>query len=796
MSEKNYTSRSLFIVCYLILISSATLFSQTANLEATLELKDVDGTKIPYQNGMPLPSFDKQNRAMISLSGSWLKQRFSADDEISLAKRDVTGYAALIAESADRYKKSFNDNGWETKQLPAVENRMNAYPAVPEIYQNGVWYRKHFSVDNSFEGKTVKLVFYAVNYIADVWLNDEYLGYHEGGYSSFAFDVTGKLNTSGENVLAVRVDNPAWDTRPDIVPYKIVDWFNYTGIIHDVYLEAGDPISIVRTDVVPKNTDGSFQATVVIQNRNIINNNVDVNIEVFEADVNSSNIKSEKASELIGNKILLDGTTTFSKEILKDSVGVFISDSKILNPKLWTPANPSLYIMKVTVSHEGMIKDEYYTQFGIRTIDKSSAKVLLNGNPIFLTGVARHEDHPLYGRSITVDTIYTDLLKVQNLNANMLRTAHYQNHPFTYLAADRLGIVIVEEIPVWQFDLDARGQQAWQHQNNFRHIHEQMFREMVFRDYNRPSICFWSTCNECQDITNRKVFIQRVHDDLDQNYPDGRFVIESAAADRPGYWDSSQDLCDVSAWTMYFGIFHGSTYYEGTRNFLQQAHTYRPEKPILATEYGYWSGENMGQNGYNSQVNMFNETFRAFEEKATMNADGTLNNNGFVFGITWWCIFDWYRHQTSQGFQSMGLYQMRRDVLKPVGSTLKSAYSPYFSKGGIITGIEKDSRNSINTEFQLEQNYPNPFNPTTTIKYSIPVSLNPSKGGTLVLLKVYDVLGREVATLFNGEKLPGNYEVTFDANRSEQGRNMASGIYFYRLQCGSFSETKKFVLMK
>jgi beta-glucuronidase len=157
--------------------------------------------------------------------------------------------------------------------------------------------------------------------------------------------------------------------------------------------------------------------------------------------------------------------------------------------------------MKVLLKETGQIIDEYCTQFGIRTIRTDVDKVLLNNQPVFFTGVARHEDHPVFGRSIPIDTIYEDMLKVKGVNANMLRTAHYPNHLYTYLLADRLGITVIEEIPVWWFDESF----PWVIQNSIRHIHEQMFREMVFKDYNRPSIILWSTCNECLDVDNRKV---------------------------------------------------------------------------------------------------------------------------------------------------------------------------------------------------------------------------------------------------------------------------------------------------
>jgi len=100
-------------------------------------------------------------------------------------------------------------------------------------------------------------------------------------------------------------------------------------------------------------------------------------------------------------------------------------------------------------------------------------------------------------------------------------------------------------------------------------------------------------------------------------------------------------------------------------------------------------------------------------------------------------------------------------------------------------------------EFKLEQNYPNPFNPTTTIQYQIAASPNPSKGGALVSLKVYDILGSEVVTLVNEEHQPGYYEVQFNASgHSGNARNLASGMYVYRLQAGEYISTKKMMLLK
>ena len=773
----------LFLLFIIFSSPQQNSYAQVASLEATFKVEKVDGIFTPFQNGIPVPSFEKQNRHIIDLKGTWTKQRFSADDNITLAKRDSAGYQNLITESQNRHLVDYDDSGWETKQIPGVENQMNSYPTVPEYYENGVWYRKTIDIPDSLTGKFIKLMFYAVNYVADVWLNDTYLGYHEGGYTPFAFDVSSDLNYGAANVLVVRVDNPSWGSRNDIVPYTRVDWFNYTGIIHDVYLEVSDPVSIMRTDIVPQNIQGTIQTTVTLYNNSDSNKEVEALIEIYHAGIDSNNISKERASELIGSSATVTGTLQNTISVSKDSARVWRTTLDVSDPLLWTPKYPNLYIMKVILKADGNIIDEYYTQFGIRTVKTQEEKVLLNNQPVFFTGVARHEDHPVYGRSIPVDIIYEDMLKVKDVNANMLRTAHYPNHLYTYLLADRLGITIVEEIPVWWFDESL----PWVLQNSVRHIHEQMFREMVFKDYNRPSILLWSTCNECREVDNRKAYIQKVWQDLNFKFSDGRLITQSAAADRPGPEDPSQAACDVAGWTMYFGIFHGGTYYDGTRRFVGYANIEYPLKPILDTEFGYWSGEQISINGQNTQVTVFDSTFKAFTFKASViKPDGSYNYGGYLMGVTWWCIFDWYSHGHPNGFQSMGLYTMDRSTPKLVRDALKNGYEPYYNLGGvaIITDVE-DEESLQPDHFALEQNYPNPFNPNTVISWKVAV-------GGYVQLKVFDVLGREVANLINKEQLAGEYRINFNAAEYE----LSSGIYIYKLVTNEFTDVKKMIYIK
>ncbi|MEW6701624.1 MAG: glycoside hydrolase family 2 TIM barrel-domain containing protein, partial [Bacteroidota bacterium] len=771
-----------------------------------MSLVDIGGIKIPYQNGMALPNFEKQKRIIIDLAGAWKKQRFNAADNITLAKRDAAGYTNLMNEAVNRHQANFDDSGWETKQLPAVENKMNVFPQPPELLPNssqpdGVWYRKTFQVDAGYEGKFVKLIFYAVNYVADVWLNGQYLGYHEGGYTPFAFNVSSKINFGGNNTLAVRVDNPEWGKRNDIVPFVKADWFNYTGILHDVYIEVSDPVSVIRTNIVPLNLNGDLQTTVVVSNKSSSSKNVSLSIEIFNTKIDQTNIASEYATDLAGDAAQFSILNQEDLTIPADSVAVLRTGIKISAPKIWTPKEPNLYVMKVTLSSDGKIVDEYFTQFGIRTIGTQGNKFLLNERVVFLPGSARHEDHPVYGRSIPKEIIYSDLQTVKSLNINFLRTAHYPNHLFTYLIADRLGISIMEEIPVYWFNNTAE----WQIQNNQRHIHQQMFREMIFRDYNRPSILLWSTSNECKEVTYRSIYNARLRDDLKTNFPDGRLITQSPAGDQPGPADPTQAFVDVAGWTLYFGVFHGNTRpeyaFSGTFGFLNSAKNNFPDKPILDTEFGYWSTENPNSQSYQAQTYIFDETFKAFKYFANVGDNGQLNPNGGLMATTWWAVFDWYQYKdTYNSYQTMGLITMDRKTQKPVATNLKLAYSPYYNLDGILVGVQNE-KEEIPSGFYLHQNYPNPFNPETVISYRL-------SAFSKVNLKIFDVLGREVATLVDEYQQPGVYNSQFAIINYQ----LSSGVYFYQLraipqggrqsipQSGRHAEnyfqTKKMIILK
>lgn len=635
-------------------------------------LKIVDGATVPFQNGIPVPTFEPQDRPVIALNGKWLKKRFHADHDLTMSPRNQAWLMELGAREKNFLtEREFRD--WAPHEVPLPENRLNGREAAnaAETYEDGVWYCRTFHVDLTEPGQIYTLKALAMSYVADIWINGEWAGYHEGGFTPFALDVTPLLH-DGENEIRIRIDNPPWGSRIDTIPaVKGTDFFNYTGIIHDLYIEVTDAVHIVRADIVPLSTSGDLKITVVLENRGNAGRTVLLSGAFYETDPKREDfLDSPLASGII------EGPAEINKELV-ESVSIAAGETRavlfhatIVSPRLWSIWEPNLYVAQFSLSENGTCIDRLSTQFGVRVVRTDRTRILLNDAPVFLAGIARHEEWPEFGRTGAWERIRDDLRQIRQLHANMVRTGHYPNHVYTYLLLDRLGLLAMSEIPLWQLETEHFKVQEE------RKLPEQMWREMVFSQYNRPSVILWSTQNESRDVWHRLAYNRRLVREVRECYDDGRLITQSAAADQPGAYDPSMEPLDVAGWTMYFGIFHGGTFYEGTRKFLEEAHRAYPGKPILNTEFGHWTGERDQEE--DKQLATYADTLRALMEKAALRPDGTVNPDGYVAGIDFWIMYNWYVNH-NQWVNTFGIYHMDRQKAKSVARLIKNDY-------GKITG--------------------------------------------------------------------------------------------------------------
>ncbi|MFA5147976.1 MAG: glycoside hydrolase family 2 TIM barrel-domain containing protein [Candidatus Omnitrophota bacterium] len=633
---------------------------------ATFEVKQIDGVSVPFQNGIPFPSWEKQERSYVDLNGSWKAERQKVDHKLTLRKRTQEGITLVEQEGAGRQGAGYDDKAWNDKEIPGVEN-----PA-PDRYMDGAWYRRHFNVPADAAGKYVKLMFEAANYFTDVWVNGKWVGCHEGGYTPFAFDVSQYLNYGKDNVVAVRVDNIPWipngDTSKEaqatndhnIIPYATGDWWNYGGITRNVYLEISPAVSVVRADIRTKvsgEKDSELTIEVVAYNRGDAEVTSSLGVKVFQANIKDKDLEEPSAKKIASSRTMsVQGETSKEITLKPGEVRAMSFSLKSGALKFWSPESPDLYVLQVTLGDKKKKLDELYTQFGVREVrvDKDSPKILLNGKEVFLRGIARHE--AFRGEpgpeEFGPPRIAKDFKFIKEANANFVRTAHYPNEQLTYSIADRMGLLIWEEIPVFWF-----GGPEFVIQKNVRGIARQMWFEMIYRDYNRPSVIIWGTCNECSWQKERAEFIKDLRDNA-QKVDGTRPVAQSASGSDPT--DPTQKECDIIGFTTYYGIFYGSSYYMDTKEALEKTRKAFPGKPIISTEYGIWSG--YGDTPQEKvQIEVAKETFSAFSELP------------YVSGCAWWTIADW--HTMINEPQHMGLMTIDRKLQKPVYFQIQRQYA-------------------------------------------------------------------------------------------------------------------------
>jgi len=676
----------VLFLCLILAAASITSAEVPGTLSPTLDLVSIDNVMVPFQSGSPLPGFEPQDRPTLSLAGPWKKQRFRADHDLSLSARDVSGIAALEMEASGRQLPGFDDSGWEIHILPGVDPWMSGTDQTPpEAYHDGIWYRTTVTIPEDWSGRPVRLVCLGANYTFDLWLNGTWVGVHEGGYTPFALDLTKHVRFGEVNTLAVRIDSPLVGLRQDAIPSWIaMDWWSYAGIIQDIYLESPPPVHIVRTNVIPLGYNGRMMVQVVVANGTDLIQEVKIDLAAFDADLDApAYLEDPRPSAIIGDPVDLLGDKSHAVTMNPYSVRAIEVLLKIPSPARWTPAEPHLHVFRTTASADGLPSDVHHTQFGIRCVTRENGKVLVNGRVAFLPGIARHEEWPDTGRTATWDRIRDDLTILRDdLNALFLRSGHYPNHPYTYLLTDRLGLATWAEIPVyWMFGHN------WNYQE-VRRIHQQMFREMVFSNFNRPSILFWGTQNECpflfiEDIAAYNTLLA---EDVHFNYPNGRLLTHSPAAGST--WPAmapAQIPLDVAGWTLYYGVFYGEEITEETLAFLYDHAEQYPDYPVVATEFGSWA-QTPEQEA--EQVPVFTETWDAFTQMAALTPDGRVNEAGNLAACSWWCAFDWWTKNglpefVAEPLQSMGLVKMDRTTWKLAAQTLAEGYAPYAEFGGL-----------------------------------------------------------------------------------------------------------------
>lgn len=413
-----------------------------------------------------------------------------------------------------------------------------------EDYQGVAWYRTQF--DAGFAGRCL-LTFGAVAYIARVWLNGEYLGEHEGDFTAFRF--IAQLN-EGDNELVVRVDNRHTD---ESLPKAVVDWYPYGGITRSVTCERLGDAFIERLQIEGR-TDGQ------------------VDVQAFVRNVSDHDVTTTLA-------LVIDGVVDAERSITL-APGVAIVEgmrAQIEDPEPWSPDDPRLYEAQVLLG-----EDVYLERFGLREIRTDGHRLLLNGEPIFLRGVNRHEDHPDWGFALPAKIMQRDVDIIESLHCNAVRGSHYPNNPTFLDLCDEEGLLFFSEVPGWQYN-------AYQlsHSPTKDKLAQQL-EEMITQYYNHPSIIVWSLHNECDTEVDREP-------DLDVRTATEELFALARSLDNTRlvtyvshrFWhDKHYDLADLVCLNEYIGWYVDELEGAGFPEYLERMVAMVPDKPILITEFG------------------------------------------------------------------------------------------------------------------------------------------------------------------------------------------------------------------
>jgi beta-glucuronidase len=526
-------------------------------------------------------------RAAISLDGDW----HAIVDPYATGLQDFHGKARADGFEQNREPKSPGDlveYSFAKSVTLRVPGDWNTQRESLLYYEGVVWYEKDF-VYQPKTGKRVFLHIGAANYRAYVWVNGQKICEHEGGFASFDCEATRALH-DGNNFAVIAVD----DTRSaNGIPTLETDWWNYGGVTGDVSLVEVPEKFIDEFDLhLKKGTRNTIEGWAHVEGATV-GTEVTLDFQEEEHPVRASGKTDEEGR-----------------------VGLQVVDEGL---RLWSPDHPALY--RVTLaSGEDRLNDE----IGFRSIETRGTQILLNGEPIFLKGINMHAEAPVRGgRAYSEQDAEMLLGWAHELGANFVRLAHYPHNERMTRLADRMGLMVWSEIPVYwacRFEDPAVLRNA-----------ESQLSEMIRRDRDKASVILWSVANETPATAARTAFLTTLAGDVHRADP-SRLVTAALLVRTEGNTkivdDPLGNALDVLGTNEYVG------WYEHTP--VEVAHTVwdiRFQKPVIMSEFG--AGAKAGMHG--AVGARWTEEFQAnlFEQQFLM-----LNQIPQLRGICPWVLVD------------------------------------------------------------------------------------------------------------------------------------------------------------
>ena len=517
-------------------------------------------------------------------------------------------------DKSDRIEYDFDTSG----QLD-VPGDWNTQRESLFFYEGTVWYRQTFDCQSK-PGTRLFLYFGAANYEAIVYLNGEKLGSHTGGFTPFEFEITGKTREKGNSVV-VKVDDKR---HREAVPTVNTDWWNYGGLTRGVSL-VEVPETFIE-DYFVQLKKGSTDTIAGWVKLNGGRARQQVSIRIPEAGVSAS--------------------------VATDANG-YAALSVPAKLTLWSPENPKLY--EVTIASD---TDSVRDHIGFRTIETKGTDILLNGKSVFLRGVSIHEEAPFRaGRAYSLEDARTLLGWAKEMGCNFVRLAHYPHNENMVREADRLGLMVWSETPVYWTIL-------WENPETFANASNQLA-ESIARDKNRASIVLWSVANETPVGDARTAFLKKLAGQVRTLDPTRLVTAALLHHNDGGAAEGGTDLIDdpLGADLDVLGCNEYLGWYDGLPDKADHI-DYKTiyTKPLIMSEFG-------ADALYGLHGDPLTRWSEEYQENVFHHQIGLLNRIPFLRGTSPWVLMDFRSpRRTLEGIQNFfnrkGLVSVRGDKKK------------------------------------------------------------------------------------------------------------------------------------
>ncbi len=431
-----------------------------------------------------------------SLNGIWKFHWVSRPDERPL----------------DFFRPDFDVSDW--KEIPVPSNwQMHGYdrpiylnvrypfrkdpPRIPHDNNPVGSYRTKFEIPRKWSGRQVFIHFEGVESAFYLWVNGEKVGYSQGSRTPAEFRITPYLR-EGKNILAVEVYR--WSDGSYL---ECQDFWRMSGIFRDVYLFSTPDVHI-RDFEAFCDLDEEYRDAVLRVKARVHNYG---SRAAFGLKVEVTLLDREKRP--VGQEVLMEGSSVY---ISPGAESLVMMKADVENPLKWSAEKPHLYTLLLTLKdNHGKVFEIESCRFGFRKVEVKDGQLLLNGQPILIKGVNRHEHDPDTGHYVSPESMVRDIQLMKQFNINTVRTSHYPNHPLWYDLCDRYGLYVIDEANIESHGIGYKPENTLANRPEWKNAHLDRIVRMVERDKNHPSVIIWSMGNEAGDGTNFEAVSEWLH---------------------------------------------------------------------------------------------------------------------------------------------------------------------------------------------------------------------------------------------------------------------------------------------